>query len=361
MTPKKSDTKDTEVPPVNDTRQILENDVELLHQVADDLASVIKNIGEADSQANDLDRRAEIDTVFSDLDIGEILAESGFTKAVISDFKTIIDLLEQDQYGGERELRLLLSSPIAEQLSEKFPINSYFQKLDEETEIQIRQQTGNNRDLPGIVIKEETIYFPLSFGTVDTYFEIPNERVFEVLDDEFVSLFEEAGEMDLDVPPWRELLEELAATTSAETAEEFESLVEAATPDDLDSLDEVSLALIAGARTGALQYNISKWGEEMNIGSKATFSRRKSSLVDDGIITTEPVQVEIGRPRERLLINEGLGSSNHESFPENMDSETEAAGSQDSGQTSSDQEEDSKSESLDDKLDEVLRDVLLSE
>jgi len=65
-------------------------------------------------------------------------------------------------------------------------------------------------------------------------------------------------------------------------------------------LDEVTIALLVAAKNEALLYDISKWGEDVGLASKATFSRTKSTLEKLGLIATEKVPIDVGRPRLRL-------------------------------------------------------------
>ena len=67
-----------------------------------------------------------------------------------------------------------------------------------------------------------------------------------------------------------------------------------------DGLDEVTISLLVAAKNEALLYDISKWGEDVGIASKATFSRTKTELEEMGIIDTEKVPIDVGRPRLRL-------------------------------------------------------------
>lgn len=71
---------------------------------------------------------------------------------------------------------------------------------------------------------------------------------------------------------------------------------------DGEGLDEVTISLLVAAKNEALLYDISKWGEDVGIASKATFSRTKTRLEDQGIIDTEKVPIEVGRPRLRLKL-----------------------------------------------------------
>ncbi len=69
-----------------------------------------------------------------------------------------------------------------------------------------------------------------------------------------------------------------------------------------DGLDEVTIALLVAARHNVLLYDISKWGEDVQLASKATFSRTKNLLEDSGLLATEKVPIEVGRPRLRLVL-----------------------------------------------------------
>lgn len=78
-------------------------------------------------------------------------------------------------------------------------------------------------------------------------------------------------------------------------------------------LDEVGLSLLVAAKHEQLLYDISRWGEDAGIASKATFSRTKTHLEERGLLETEKVPIDVGRPRLRLLIgNERLGETDAE-------------------------------------------------
>ena len=73
---------------------------------------------------------------------------------------------------------------------------------------------------------------------------------------------------------------------------------------DGDGFDEVVVSLLAAAKHEQLQYEISKWGEDVGVASKATFSRTKTMLEECGLIDTEKVPIDVGRPRLRLLLGD---------------------------------------------------------
>ncbi|MFB6186598.1 MAG: DUF5821 family protein, partial [Halobacteriaceae archaeon] len=61
-------------------------------------------------------------------------------------------------------------------------------------------------------------------------------------------------------------------------------------------------SLLVAAKNDVLLYNISKWGEDSGLASKATFSRTKSRLEEQGLIDTEKVPIDVGRPRLKLRL-----------------------------------------------------------
>jgi len=90
----------------------------------------------------------------------------------------------------------------------------------------------------------------------------------------------------------------MAAEIGEATREDFDAVLAA-----MDSargadgeVDEVTVALLVAAKNDVLLYDISKWGEDVGIASKATFSRTKTRLEDLGIIDTEKVPIDVGRP-----------------------------------------------------------------
>jgi DNA-binding transcriptional ArsR family regulator len=113
-----------------------------------------------------------------------------------------------------------------------------------------------------------------------------------------------AEEYSLRTPPMSAVREELGEDLDAAVQEDFTGMLDSleTARGDGDDLDEVTVSLLAAAKNEALLYDISRWGEDTGLASKATFSRTKSSLEDAGLIDTEKVPIEVGRPRLRLTL-----------------------------------------------------------
>jgi len=114
--------------------------------------------------------------------------------------------------------------------------------------------------------------------------------------------WEAADEFNLRTPPITRVRETLSDEISTEAEADFSNILDSleTARGDGDGLDEVTISLLVAAKNEALLYDISKWGEDVGIASKATFSRTKTKLEDMGLIDTEKVPIDVGRPRLRL-------------------------------------------------------------
>ena len=74
--------------------------------------------------------------------------------------------------------------------------------------------------------------------------------------------------------------------------------------DQRPGMDGTVLVLLVAAAHGLQLYRVSKWGEDIGIGARATFSRRKTGLEDSGVLETELIEMDVGRPRHRLQLTE---------------------------------------------------------
>jgi len=133
-------------------------------------------------------------------------------------------------------------------------------------------------------------------------------------DDEFVETAREAYEakwevsepFDLRTPPLSLVRETLGEEIGQDARADFDATLDAlqSAREAAGEFDEVTLTILVAARNDVLLYDISKWGEDVGIASKATFSRTKTTLEEEGLIRTEKVPIDVGRPRLRLKLNE---------------------------------------------------------
>ena len=118
------------------------------------------------------------------------------------------------------------------------------------------------------------------------------------------SAFDDAEAYALRTPAISRVRETMEAEIGEEARADFDAVLDATESDADVDLDEVTLSLLVAAKNDVLLYDISKWGEDVGIASKATFSRTKTRLEDIGIIDTEKVPIDVGRPRLRLKLGD---------------------------------------------------------
>ena len=118
--------------------------------------------------------------------------------------------------------------------------------------------------------------------------------------------WDDAPRFTLRTPPLSTVRETLSADIGESIRADFDAVLAAVERDrgNGDRLDEVRISLLVAARNNVLLYDISRWGEDVGIASKATFSRTKTELEDSGLIATEKVPIDVGRPRLRLKLGD---------------------------------------------------------
>ncbi|WP_458191083.1 transcriptional regulator TbsP [Haladaptatus sp. NG-WS-4] len=120
----------------------------------------------------------------------------------------------------------------------------------------------------------------------------------------FADEWETGEDFSLRTPPISRVENTLADEFGEDVRDDFEMVLDSVdtVPGEDDDLDEVTIALLVAAHNEELLYDISKWGEDTGVASKATFSRTKTRLEDRGLIETEKVPIDVGRPRLRLFL-----------------------------------------------------------
>ncbi|MFO7925423.1 MAG: transcriptional regulator TbsP [Halobacteriota archaeon] len=133
-----------------------------------------------------------------------------------------------------------------------------------------------------------------------------DEAFIESANARFSEAWRNAEPYVLRTPPLSKVRETLEAELGARTAEDFDAVLSALDADDggRSDLDEVTVSLLVAAKNEDLLYDISKWGEDVGIASKATFSRTKTRMEEQGVIETEKVPIDVGRPRLRLKLGD---------------------------------------------------------
>jgi hypothetical protein len=137
-----------------------------------------------------------------------------------------------------------------------------------------------------------------SAGAVSTDDEAFVEHTRGFYDD----VWADADEFSLRTPPLSQVRNTLGNDLSPDVETDFDAVLSSleTARGNGDGLDEVTISLLVAAKNKELLYDISKWGEDVGIASKATFSRTKTNLEELGLLDTEKVPIDVGRPRLRL-------------------------------------------------------------
>lgn len=124
--------------------------------------------------------------------------------------------------------------------------------------------------------------------------------------DHYEQRWKRAESFSLRTPPLSHIRATLEEDIGADAVDDFDRVLETldTARGDGEGLDEVTIALLVAANNGELLYDISRWGEDIRLASKATFSRSKNRLEDIGLIETEKVPIDVGRPRLRLMLGD---------------------------------------------------------
>jgi len=157
-----------------------------------------------------------------------------------------------------------------------------------------------------LVVTESSVVAVVTAGDRIAGLTTDDEAFVRSANDTYRDAFEASEPFTLRTPSISAVRESLESDFGPEMRADFDAVLRSlqAVPDDGSILDEVTVSLLVAAKNDVLLYDISKWGEDVGIASKATFSRTKTELEDVGLIETEKVPIDVGRPRLRLRLGD---------------------------------------------------------
>lgn len=216
--------------------------------------------------------------------------------------RRLIESLDADDQVGE--IRLLADDAVLKSVMEDFIVASRAADLIDEGVLAMRTTRSETEN--AVVVTAEQVIALISLNGQVTGLATDHPDFVEGVVDVYADRWEAATDFSLRTPPLSKVHETLGADIGEEVEADFSAVLgslETARGDG-EGLDEVTISLLVAARNDALLYDISKWGEDVGIASKATFSRTKTHLEEKGLIDTEKVPIEVGRPRLRLKLGD---------------------------------------------------------
>jgi hypothetical protein len=158
-----------------------------------------------------------------------------------------------------------------------------------------------------LVVTEESVVSLVAAGGHIAGLVTDDTEFVEAVHEHWNELWASAETFDLRTPARSRVEESLTAEFDSDVESDFQTMLSAlgTARDGENDLGEVAVSLLVAAKHEELLYDISRWGEDTGVASKATFSRTKNQLEEEGLLDTEKVPLDIGRPRLRLLLGDG--------------------------------------------------------
>ncbi|WP_338738897.1 transcriptional regulator TbsP [Haloplanus salilacus] len=201
-------------------------------------------------------------------------------------------------------VRVLAGEAPLKKVMDDFVVASNAADLIESGVLSVR--TGTAGDGGSLLVTDGAVWSLVSVGDRVAALGDDDETFVSAVAETYDSKWEVASSFDLRTPPLSRVRETLGAEIGRKTRADFDDALDAveSAREANGEFDEVTLTLLVAAHNDVLLYDISKWGEDVGIASKATFSRTKTALEEEGLITTEKVPIDVGRPRLRLKLDD---------------------------------------------------------
>lgn len=197
-------------------------------------------------------------------------------------------------------IRLLGDESTLKEVMSDFILASNAADLIDDDTLELRTLENGNEN--SLLVSSNEVVALINVGDTVAGLVTDDEEFVSLTYDSYTAAWEDAAEFNLRTPPLSRVRSTLADDIGEPVEADFTGVLNSlqTARGDGDGLDEVTISLLIAAKNEVLLYDISKWGEDVGIASKATFSRTKTRLEDMGLIDTEKVPIDVGRPRLRL-------------------------------------------------------------
>lgn len=212
----------------------------------------------------------------------------------------IMALSESDPQG---HVRIAAEEDVLKTIRNEFIVAAKTSELVEDGIIEVVQTTENMSS--GVMITDD-----MMSGLIDlesTLALTEQQELESEVEEAVEDVWRSSESFQLRTPSFETIHSTMSEDISEEVADEYQQVLDYVGSFEPESkFDEVAVALLVAARNNLLLYDISKWGEDSGLASKATFSRTKTHLESMGHIHTEKVPIDVGRPRLRLTLSDEL-------------------------------------------------------
>ena len=211
----------------------------------------------------------------------------------------LVDVLDADG----PTVRLLASEETLKTVTDDFLVASAAADHVDAGTLELR---AAETDANTLVVTDSTVVALVDGGDSAAGLTATDETFVDSARGRFDAAWDDAEAFDLRTPALSRVRGSLEDELGEATVNDFDSVLDSleTARGNGDGLDEVTVSILVAAKNEDLLYDISKWGEDIGIASKATFSRTKSRLEEMGLIDTEKVPIDVGRPRLRLKLGD---------------------------------------------------------
>jgi hypothetical protein len=239
-----------------------------------------------------------LDAVLSAVD-DELLVVNPTTETI----EALVTVASADE--DRPEIRMLAEEALLKDVMDDFIVASNAADLVAAGRLTVRTLTDTDGE-NALLITPNAVMALVTAGEKVAALATDDGEFVDLSRETYTARFEEAKQFNLRTPPLTQVRTTLEDEIGDATRSDFDSVLSSlkTARGDGDGLDEVTISLLVAARNEVLLYDISKWGEDVGIASKATFSRTKTKLEDMGLIDTEKVPIDVGRPRLRLKLGD---------------------------------------------------------
>lgn len=217
-------------------------------------------------------------------------------------FEQLIDVVEE--LDDTPSIRVVAEERVLKAVLNDFIVASNTADLVDAGTLSLR--TSDRPVENALLVHEDSVTALVSAGTAAAGLATDDEEFVETVNAVCERRWEDADDYNLRTPPISKIRETMGERIGEDARDDFEAVLSSleTARGNGTGLDEVTISLLVAARNEVLLYDISKWGEDIGIASKATFSRTKTELENAGLIDTEKVPIDVGRPRLRLKLGD---------------------------------------------------------
>jgi hypothetical protein len=213
-----------------------------------------------------------------------------------------------DDVAFDHQLRLITDESTARAIRSEFLTATRVVDLIEDGTVRLRTVSGDRAPLDALLIGPDRLA-SLLWSRDDRVgsLEADDGEFPATFRAEYDEVWEGAEEYSFRTPAYSRMLESLGERLGEGTQADLATALEAdVTRRGLESnLDAVDVTILVAARNRHQLYELSRWGESSGLASPAKFSQAKQRLEDVGLLKTEKVPQERGRPRQRLVLAKG--------------------------------------------------------